>query len=155
MKRIAVLAVLLAIFSSTATVDAEGPGKRARAEYGYGQIRYLRHGPEFWHYRYTVTKRLLRRRWRPTVNYAIRLASDLYGVPYWEMRSQAWCESRLDPTPSDVTPPYGASGLYQFLPSSWRDEGLPRFSVFDPVANALATARVVKREGWRQWECQP
>lgn len=129
---------------------AESP---ARGEYGSGQIRYAGRGPEFWHWRYVQARRATRRHYRPTVNYALRLASDLYRVPYWQMRSVAWCESRFDP--SNVTPPYSASGLMQFLPGTWSDQGLPRFSVFDPVANALAAARIVSREGWRQWVCRP
>jgi hypothetical protein len=144
------LAALAMVTVSPSTVAGEIP---VRAAYGYGQIRYAGHGPEFWHYRYTQARRNARAHWRSTVSYALRLASDLYHVPYWQMRSQAWCESRFDPT--NVTPPYSASGLLQFLPGTWREQGLPRFSVFDPVANALAAARIVSREGWRQWECKP
>ena len=48
-----------------------------------------------------------------------------------------------------------ASGLFQFLDSTWARHGIAGFSVFDPVANALAAARLVADEGWSQWVCKP
>ena len=47
----------------------------------------------------------------------------------------------------------GAAGLMQFLASTWRDTPFARFSRFDPVANLLAAAQIVDREGWGQWSC--
>lgn len=99
-------------------------------------------------------RRQLKVRWLPTVQYAIRLASDLFGVPEHELRSVASCESP-GLSPFLVNRSSGASGVLQFLPSTWRNQGVPRFSVFDPVANVLAGARIVAREGWRQWSCRP
>jgi hypothetical protein len=72
------------------------------------------------------------------------------------MRSVAWCESRHTPGPSSWTPPFGASGLFQFLPGTWRSYKFGRFSVWSPYANALAAAYVVSEDGgWRQWVCKP
>ncbi len=92
-------------------------------------------------------RRLTHRRWQPTVTYALRLASSVYGVPEWQMRSVAFCESTLNP--------YAMNGRYRGLfQLGWVPFG--RFSPFDPVANALsAAATVVNDHGWRQWSCRP
>lgn len=92
--------------------------------------------------------------------YAMRLAHVVYGVPLGELTSVAWCESKhyaLAQNPSST-----ASGLFQFLDSTWwgswgaQPFAQMGFSVFDPVANALAAARVVVRDGgWGQWACKP
>lgn len=85
---------------------------------------------------------------------AIRLASVTYGVPEQEMRAVAWCESRMNPNARNRSS--GAAGLFQWLPSSWRAQGVPGMSVFNPYANAMAAARAVRRDGgWRQWVCKP
>lgn len=86
--------------------------------------------------------------------HALRLASALYGVPLRELVTVARCESHLNPRAKNRHST--ASGLLQFLDSTWRRAGLPGFSVFDEYANALAAARlVVKDGGWREWSCRP
>jgi len=108
--------------------------------------RKLRHE----HRRYLQARRQVRvlahRRWRPTVDYAIRLAAAVAGVPAWELYAVARCESTLNP--------YARNGRYQGLfQLGWAPFG---FSPFDPVANALSAALTVRRDGsWRQWECKP
>jgi hypothetical protein len=64
----------------------------------------------------------------------------------------AWCESRYHPT--SVNSSSGASGLFQFLPSTWAFTPYHASSPFDPVANSLAAAWLYKRDGPNQWECQ-
>jgi hypothetical protein len=92
-----------------------------------------------------ATIRRLKRRWRPTVDYALRLASRAFRVPYAALRAVARCESTFNP--------FAANGRYRgLLQLSWSPLG---FSPFDPVASALSTAAVVRREGWRRWECRP
>ena len=88
----------------------------------------------------------LRRRWRPTVTYALRLASAVSGVSYWQLRGVAYCESTLNP--------YAVNGRYRGLfQLSWTPFG---FDPYDPVANALSAALTVRHDGgWRQWECKP
>ena len=44
---------------------------------------------------------------------AIRLASATYGVPEAEMRSVAWCESRMNP--NAVNKQSGAAGLMRLV----------------------------------------
>lgn len=90
-------------------------------------------------------RRALHDRWEPTVTYALRLASAVFGVSYWELRSVAWCESKHNP--------YATNGRYKgIFQLGWSPFGL---SPFDPVASALSTAATVKREGWGRWECKP
>jgi len=88
----------------------------------------------------------LRRRWAPTVDYALRLGSAVSGVSYYAMRSVAWCESRLDPGATNGR----YKGIFQL---GWSPLG---FSAYDPVANAISTGMTVAHDGsWRQWECKP
>ncbi|HZQ49737.1 MAG TPA: transglycosylase SLT domain-containing protein [Candidatus Dormibacteraeota bacterium] len=64
----------------------------------------------------------------------------------------AYCESRYHPT--SVNSSSGASGLFQFLPSTWAFTPYHAQSPFDPVANANAAAWLYKRDGPSQWQCQ-
>ena len=92
------------------------------------------------------------RRWHPTVVYALRLASAVYGVPYSELSAVSWCESHH--YPFAVNGPY--RGLFQEGPM-FESHSLGRagFSVFDPIINALVAASTVSQQGWRQWSCRP
>jgi hypothetical protein len=87
--------------------------------------------------------------------YAIRLAASTFHVPEAEMRAVASCETGGTYDRYAQNRSSTASGLFQFLDSTWASQGLAGFSVFDPVANALAAARIVAREGWSQWSCKP
>ena len=64
----------------------------------------------------------------------------------------AYCESRYHPT--SVNTSSGASGLFQFLPSTWAFTPQHASSPFDPVANAHAAAWLYQRDGPSQWQCQ-
>ena len=64
----------------------------------------------------------------------------------------AWCESRYHP--NSVNTSSGASGLFQFLPSTWAFTPEHASSPFDPVANAQAAAWLYNRDGPSQWVCQ-
>lgn len=88
----------------------------------------------------------------PSVDHALHVASARYGVPYSELRSVSWCESRWRPNAEGA----GSYGLFQFLPGTWRRTPYRARSVFDAGANALAAAWLVRRDGgWREWSCQP
>ena len=68
----------------------------------------------------------------------------------------AKCESRLDPLAYNHGS--GASGVFQFLPSTWRRSWNPhrRQSPFNTVANVRAARVLFKRYGnWSQWSCRP
>lgn len=93
--------------------------------------------------------------WRRDASYAIRIASAAFGVSQTDMRSVAWCESRMG-AQTTAQAGSGASGLYQFLGSTWAHTPFSTFDVFDPLPNALAAAQIVAHDGgWGQWTCQP
>ena len=69
----------------------------------------------------------------------------------WAM-NVAWCESRYHP--NSVNSSSGASGLFQFLPSTWAFTPYASYSPFDPKYNALAAAWLYSRDGPSQWVCQ-
>lgn len=72
------------------------------------------------------------------------------------------CESNGDP--NAYNPYSGASGLFQFLPSTWASTapkaGYPEASVFDPEANVASAAWLANRYQelgeyyWRPWSCR-
>jgi hypothetical protein len=73
-----------------------------------------------------------------------------------------WCESRGD---TEAYNPYsGASGLFQFIPSTWASAsasaGYPGASAFEPVANTASAAWLAgeyERLGlyyWQAWNCK-
>lgn len=90
----------------------------------------------------------------PSVREALALASFVYGVPYRTLDRLALCESRRNPRA--VNTASGASGLLQFLPSTWAGNHFGRagFSVFSPYANALGAAYHIKKYGTGAWECR-
>ena len=69
----------------------------------------------------------------------------------WAMRI-AWCESRYHP--NSVNSSSGASGLFQFLPSTWSGTPWANQSPFDPVANANAAAWLYSYYGPGRWACK-
>jgi hypothetical protein len=69
----------------------------------------------------------------------------------WALRV-ANCESHYNPYA--VNSSSGASGLFQFLPSTWARSPYAGQSVFDPKANAQAAAWLYQRSGPGQWSCK-
>jgi soluble lytic murein transglycosylase-like protein len=69
----------------------------------------------------------------------------------WALRV-AGCESGYNP--NAVNPSSGASGLFQFLPSTWSSSPYAGQSPFDPVANSHAAAWLYSRSGPAAWECK-
>jgi len=63
----------------------------------------------------------------------------------------AYCESRYHP--NSVNTDSGASGLFQFLPSTWSGTPWAHQSPFDPVANAQAAAWLYSHYGPGRWAC--
>jgi soluble lytic murein transglycosylase-like protein len=68
----------------------------------------------------------------------------------WALRI-AKCESNYNPYA--VNRSSGASGLFQFLPSTWAASPYRAQSVFDPTANAHAAAWLYQHSGPNQWSC--
>lgn len=82
----------------------------------------------------------------------IYAAADAYGQSRDDMLRVATCESGLDP--NQVTPPYQASGLFQFLPGTWATTPYASQNIFDPVANANAAAWMWSVGRRNEWVCQ-
>lgn len=138
---------------------------------GYGQVRFNGLGPERWAQRYrhaharelelkrTIAElraRLKRERrvllHDPHVVEAINLAAATYGFGSTLWR-KADCETggTFDPKAHN---PSGASGLFQFLGSTWRSTPYARFSVWSPYANALAAGWMHEQGRGGEWACR-
>lgn len=100
-------------------------------------------------------QRIRRKAWTRDARYAIELASSVFRVSRSEMWAVAACETGHTFSPYARNASSSASGLFQFLDSTWANQGIAGFSVYDPVANALGAARIVAQQGWRQWSCKP
>lgn len=147
MKTLAALAAALGILIGTWTAQAEV--RVAKPTWQERKLNELRNRV----IRQSMELRVLRKRYRRDAFYAMRLASSMTGVRYSELRAVASCETGGTFSPLAKNSHSTAAGLLQFLDSTWRDQGMRGFSVYDPVANALAAARIVRREGWGQWQC--
>jgi hypothetical protein len=88
---------------------------------------------------------------RPQVGEAIKLACTVYGSCSTLWR-KARCESHLYRYAQNRGS--HASGLFQFLPSTWRSTPYARFSVFSPYANALAAGWMHQHGRGGEWVCQ-
>jgi LysM repeat protein len=82
----------------------------------------------------------------------ITAAAQRYGQSPAAMIAVAQCESSLNPNAYNGE--YGASGLFQFLPSTWATTPYANANIFDPYASANAAAWMwsVGRRG--EWVCQ-
>lgn len=67
----------------------------------------------------------------------------------------AACESGYNPSAYNASS--GASGVFQFLRSTWATTSYAGYSPFDASANIHAAYQVFQRDGysWREWQCQP
>ncbi|MEJ7902136.1 MAG: SH3 domain-containing protein, partial [Thermomicrobiales bacterium] len=82
----------------------------------------------------------------------IYAAADQYGQPREDMLRVARCESVLDP--NAVNASSNASGLFQFLPSTWATTPYADQNIFDPVANAEAAGWMWANGRRNEWVCQ-
>ncbi len=92
----------------------------------------------------------------PPPPYIAKIISDAFSplgsaAVQWAI-NVAYCESRYHP--NSVNSDSGASGLFQFLPSTWGGTPWASQSPFDPVANAQAAAWLYNRYGSGRWVCQ-
>jgi soluble lytic murein transglycosylase-like protein len=160
--RYAVLVGVAVGFATGGGVAAAGVGDAGEPdrEHGTGVIRVHGHGAEYWHWelvkasrRIAALERRLAGRPGEAVGYAIRIAGSAYGVPTRELRAVAHCETGGTMSAHAYNGSSGAAGVMQFLASTWRGTPFASFSRFDPVANVLAAAQIVARDGWAQWTC--
>lgn len=82
----------------------------------------------------------------------IYAAADKYGQPRADMLRVAQCESVLDP--NSVNPYSGASGLFQFMPSTFAITPFAGQDIFDPVVNANAAGWMWQNGMRNHWVCQ-
>jgi soluble lytic murein transglycosylase-like protein len=82
----------------------------------------------------------------------IYAAADRYGQPREDMLRVARCESVLDP--NAVNSASNASGLFQFLPSTWASTPYADQNIFDPVASANAAGWMWDNGRRNEWVCQ-
>jgi len=122
---------------------------------GHGQIKFNGAGPERWAARARMWRRayLAERRAllaRPSTREAITLACLTYGscTTLWR---KARCESGLYPYARN---PSGASGLFQFLPSTFASTPFASLSIFSPYANAMAAGWMHTHGRGGEWVCQ-
>ncbi|HEY7037168.1 MAG TPA: hypothetical protein VH482_37955 [Thermomicrobiales bacterium] len=111
---------------------------------------------EQWHSiaaRYLQRSRSLTRaiRYDPETTTAIGLACVVYGHCS-ELWRKAQCESHLYRYARNRSS--DASGLFQFLPSTWRSTPFGRYSIFDPYASALAAGWMHSRGRGGEWVCR-
>ena len=90
-------------------------------------------------------------RQKPSVVEAINLAAAVYDVSSATLWRKARCESGLWPYAHN---PSGASGLFQFLPSTFRSTPFGRFSIWSPYANALAAGWMHAHGRGGEWSCR-
>jgi len=81
----------------------------------------------------------------------IYAAADEFGINRAEFLRVARCESNLDPY--NVTPPHSATGLFQFLPSTWASTPYADDDIFNPALNAQAAAWMWTHGRRNEWEC--
>lgn len=86
----------------------------------------------------------------------IRAAAAQWGADPTQLLRVAYCESRYNPSAYNASS--GASGLFQFLASTWAANsvraGYGGASVFDPVANANTAAYMFAHSQAGQWSCK-
>jgi len=86
----------------------------------------------------------------------IRQAAAANGADPDQLLRVAWCESHYNPSAYNATS--GASGLFQFVPSTWSVNsaraGYAGASPFDPVSSANVAAWMFARGSANQWTCK-
>jgi hypothetical protein len=130
---------------------------------GHGQVRFDGHGPEWWAREWrrehqttlALRRRLVKQRrillQRPSVVDAINLSCATYGSCSTLWR-KARCESQLNTSARNLSS--AASGLFQFMPSTFASTPYRRFSIFDAYANALAAGWMHAHGRGGEWACR-
>src|SRR4029077_2173221 len=138
-------------------------GDGHRRVLGRGQIRFDGFGPERWALRFRherqlvdrLRQRLARERYvvlhHTSVMEAIELAGATYGdtATLWR---KARCESGLNPNARNLSS--AATGLFQFLGSTWASTPYGRFDPTSPYANALAAGWMHANGRGGEWVCR-
>jgi SLT domain-containing protein len=80
---------------------------------------------------------------------------SVFGAYAGQALRVASCESGYAPNAYNRSS--GASGVFQFLASTWRTTSYAGYSRFNAWANIHAAHQVFVRDGysWREWSCKP
>lgn len=83
------------------------------------------------------------------------MIQSVFGAYGGQALRVAACESGYNPTALNRSS--GASGVFQFLRSTWATTSYAGYSPFNAWANINAAHQVFVRDGysWREWTCQP
>jgi hypothetical protein len=83
------------------------------------------------------------------------MISSTFGPYAGAALAVARCESGYNPNAYNASS--GASGVFQFLHSTWLTTSYAGYSPFNAWANIQAAHQVFVRDGysWREWQCQP
>lgn len=180
MQRLTLAVLFLALFVVVGIRSVDVPAKPVdsgslRKTIGWGVTHVGGKGPERWRYelvrlkrRHKVETRALQaalaverakvrqaRRAllsRPSSLEAIRLASIAYGISYSTLYRKADCESHLYPLAKN--PKSTASGLFQFLTSTFASTPYAGESIWSPYANALAAGWMHANGRSGEWVCR-
>jgi hypothetical protein len=160
------VAYLAALAVAVAAVDAGSSSSTSHARtLGYGQVRFDGLGPERWAQRARRARRrvavlelelrAVRRAVlaRPDVVEAINLAAATYGYGSTLWR-KALCETGGTLSPTAVNRRSLASGLFQFIPTTWSSTPYARFSPTSAYANALAAGWMHANGRGGEWVCR-
>ncbi len=81
--------------------------------------------------------------------------NSVFGSYGWQAVNVARCESGFNPNAYNSSS--GASGIFQFLASTWSTTSYAGYSRFNASANIHAAYQVFSRDGysWREWSCKP
>lgn len=159
MLTIAIVISSSAVLLGVSQLAASGPGD------------FKGHGAEFWHGRYAKEHRALTKHGdlvraarrkaydlrralvhKPSSQEAIRLASIATGAPHSQMVAVASCETGGTFDESADNPSSTASGLFQFLTSTFAATPYRSESIWSPYANALAAGWLWSRSRtWSHW----
>lgn len=92
-----------------------------------------------------------------TVREAIWVAAVTYRQSASELTRTAYCESRLNPGSRNGEPIYNgehATGLFQFVPSTWRSTPYKYGDIYNANTNALAAAWMWAQGRRNEWTCR-
>ena len=152
---IALLVICTSMLFAATARGFRDPNIRHHRVVGYGQIRFDGLGPEAWarrarawHKAYLIQRHMLMA--KPSVREAIDLSCATFGYcsSLW---SKARCESHLSPFAHNSS---GASGLFQFIPSTFASTPYRGFSIWSPYANALAAGWMHEHGRGGEWTCR-
>ena len=109
------------------------------------EVRELRH-------RVVSAQRAVRH--RPDVVEAIRLAATAYRVSFAKLYRRALCETGGSLNPYSKNRYSSASGVFQFLRSTWASTPYANESIWSPYSNAMAAAWMESVGRGGEWVCR-